>query len=221
MRSWPRRAAAYLGAACFVVLLAGLTAPFLGANRFAEPIRSGLQAALGRRVEIGDVHFNLLTGPGFVIDKVIIHEDPSFGAEPFAYVESLEARPRLWALLLGKLEFTSLRLEEAIVNLTRVDNGGAAWDFAKLLHGARFEALPDLHVRSGRINFKFGDVKSVFYVTNADLDISPPGDEKGVLQIRFSGEPARTDRAARGFGSFSAAGSWYPSGKLNLKVQVE
>ncbi len=211
-----------LGTAGVLLLAAGVVAPFLGANRYAEQIRSGLEAALGRRVEFGDVHFKLLTGPGFTVSKVIIHENPAFGAEPFAYVESLEARPRLGSLLLGRLEFASLRLEDTTVNLTRVERGpGPAWDFAKLLHSTRFDALPDLHVRSGRINFKFGDTKSVFYIMNADLDISPPNSVKGAWKVQFSGEPARTDRPARGFGSFSAYGVWHPAGTLDLNVQLQ
>jgi len=222
MKAWSTRAARFLGAGCLLLFLAGIIAPFLGANRYAEQIRSGLEAALGRRVEIGDVHFNLFTGPGFTVGNVVIHEDPAYGAEPIAYVKTLEARPRLWPLMLGRLEFTSLRLDDAIVNLTRVDAGpGAAWDIAKLLHSTRFEALPALHVRSGRINFKFGDIKSVFYIMNADLDISPPGSAKGVWQMQFSGEPARTDRPARGFGSLTAYGTWRPTGKLDLNVQLE
>jgi len=222
MKAWSRRAAKLLGVGCALVLLVGLVAPFLGANRYAEQIRAGLERALGRRVEIGDAHFNLLTGPGFTIAKVVIHDDPAYGAEPFAYVEELEARPRLWPLLLGRLEFTSLRLEDATVNLTRVDTGpGAAWDFAKLLHGTRFDALPALYVRSGRINFKFGDTKSVFYIMNADLDISPPSSEKGAWQLEFSGEPARTDRPARGFGSFTASGTWRAAGKLDIDLRLE
>ena len=83
------------GGVLLALLAAGTIAPYASADRFAEPIRLGLGKALGRRVEFGDVRFNLFTGPGFRVHKVVIHEDPAFGLEPFAYVESLEARPRL------------------------------------------------------------------------------------------------------------------------------
>ena len=222
MTAWSRRAAKFLGAGCALLLLAGLAAPFLAVNRYREQIRRGLEEALGRRVELGDVHLSLFSGPGFSISKVIIHQDPAYGAEPFAYVEALDARPRLWSLLLGRLEFTSLRLEDAIVNLTRVDaDPGAQWDFTRLLHTTRFESLPAVHVRSGRINFKFGDTKSVFYIMNTDLDISPPESARDEWRLQFSGEPARTDRPARGFGNFTAAGTWRPQGKLDLNMRLE
>lgn len=222
MKVWTHRALKWFGFGCAFVVVAGVVAPFLTVNRYAERIRSGLEAALGRRVEFGDVHLNVFTGPGFTISNVVVHDDPAFGREPLAYVDSLEARPRLWPLLLGRLEFASLRLDDTSVNLTRVDRGpAAAWSFTNLVHRTKFDALPAVHVRSGRINFKFGDTKSVFYVMHADLDITPPSSAAGDWQVEFSGEPARTDRAARGFGSFAANGVWRPGGKLDLNVQLD
>jgi hypothetical protein len=211
-----------VGAAGAVIVLAGLIAPYLRADRYAEQIRSGLEAALGRRVEFGDARFNLFTGPGFSIGKVVIREDPAFGLEPFAYVDSLQARVRLWPLMGGRLEFASLRLEDTSVNLTRVESSeGAGWNFAELLHQTKFEALPGLSMRSGRINFKFGETKSVFYITDTDLDVAPPAREGGAWRVRFSGQPARTDRPARGFGNVTASGQWRPAGNLDLDVQLE
>src|SRR5579859_1683152 len=211
-----------LGAVCAVVLVAGTAAPFLGAGRYAEQIRTGLETALGRQVEFGDVRFKLFSGPGFSINKVVIHEDPAFGLEPFAYVDSMDARLALWPLITGRLAFASLSLDDARLNLTRMESSaGAAWNFAELLHRTKFEALPALYVRSGRINFKFGDTKSVFYVTDTDLDVTPPSALSGEWRVRFSGQPARTDRPARGFGSLTANGTWRPAGQLDLRVQLE
>ena len=211
-----------LGGGLALTLVVGVIAPYVGAGRFAEQIRSGLEAALGQRVEFGDVRFNLFTGPGFSIKKVVIFDDRAFGAEPFAYVESLDARARLWPLITGRLEFASLRLEDANVNLTRVESSsGATWNFARLLRRSKLEALPALHVRSGRINFKFGDTKSVFYVMETDVDISPPSHEGGDWLVQFSGQPARTDRPARGFGSLTANGRWHPAGRLDFNLQLE
>jgi hypothetical protein len=211
----------WVGAGCALLIIAGIVAPYWSADRFAERIRLGIESALSRRVELGDVRFNLFTGPGFSISRVVIHEDPAFGREPFAYVGSLEARPSLWALVRGKLEFASLRLDETSVNLTRVESdAGAAWNFAELLRRTKFEALPALHVRSGRVNFKFGDTKSVFYLTDSDLDVSPMS-SNGSWQLQFSGQPARTDRPARGFGNFIASGSWRPGETLDLNLRLD
>ncbi len=210
------------GGALLALFAAGIIAPYARADRYAERIRSGLDKALGRRVEFGDARFNLFTGPGFTVHKVVIHEDPAFGLEPFAYVESLEARPRLLPLFRGRIEFASLRLEDASFNLMRAEQpDGPAWNFAALLQRTKFSELPALHVRSGRINFKFGDTKSVFYVTEADLDISPPSRAGGEWRARFTGEPARTDRPARGFGSIVSEGRWRPGASQGGNVELD
>ena len=55
----------------------------------------------------------------------------------------------------------------------RAKTGGPSepgcWNFEPLLNRSVIRAIPELHVRSGRINFKFGDTKSVFYLTNTCL----------------------------------------------------
>src|SRR5208283_3458081 len=114
-----------------LVVAAGLIAPLVDAHRFGTRVKASLSQALGREVEIGDVHLNLFGGPGFTVDKVVIHEDPAVGLEPFAYVESLAARVSFKSLWTGRLEFSSLTLEDASINLARP--AGGHWNFEALL----------------------------------------------------------------------------------------
>ena len=51
--------------------------------------------------------------------------------------------------------------------------------------------------------------KSVFYLTETDLDISPPGSRGSGWSVYCSAKPARTDRSAQGLGSFTLSGRWY------------
>ena len=219
------RAAKWLGILAGVLLVLGIAAPYLSVNRFAPRIRASLEGALGRQVELGAVHFSLFSGPGFSVDNVVIHEDPAVGIEPIAYVGSLAAVPRLASLFGGRLEFASIRLEDASINLAKT--GGPAepgrWNFQALLDLSVIRAIPELHVRSGRINFKFGDSKSVLYLTDADLDIAPPARGAADWSVEFSGEPARTDKPAHGFGRVLARGGWTPAGagRLDLDVRLE
>lgn len=210
------------GVLCLVILAAGLIAPRLGADRYRARIQSALETALGRRVEIGAVHFNVFTGPGFSVDRVVIHEDPAFGIEPAAYVGTLEARPRFLSLFRRRLEFASIRLDDASINLAK--SGAASepgrWNFEPVLTRSLIMTFPEIHVRTGRINFKFGDTKSVFYLTDTDFDISPPG-RGGAWTVRCSGAPARTDRPAHGFGAFRARGTWSLADRLDLDVELE
>jgi hypothetical protein len=209
-----------------LVLAAGLAAPFLRANRLAGRIRSAIEQGLGRRVEIGEVRFNLFTGPGFTMKDVVIHEDPAVGIEPLAYVGEMDARVGLWSLLAGRLEFSTLRLIEPSVNLAKPDTG--SWNLQPLLARAAASArspgarMPALEVRGGRFNFRFGDLKSVFYLSNADVDITPTA---GAAEFRVSGEPARTDRGAQGFGRLVGRGRWRPAAdpgqELELVINLE
>lgn len=203
----------------------GIGAPYLSGNRFAPRIRAALESALGRKVEMGAIHFSLFAGPGFSVENVVIHENPAIGIEPVAYVGSLEAVPRLTSIFGGRLEFASIRLDDASINLakTGAPSEPGRWNFEPLLNRSVIRAIPELHVRSGRINFKFGDTKSVFYLTNTDLDIAPPSRGASTWNVQLTGEPARTDKPAHGFGAFSARGRWTQTaaGRLTLDVRLE
>jgi hypothetical protein len=216
------------GLAAALILAIGLILPFVDATRFRSRVRAGLEEALGRQVDVGEVRLDLFNGPGFTADSVVIHEDPRTGLEPFAYVESVEARVNFISLWAGRLEFSKLRLVNPRVNLARPAAG--VWNFEKLLTRTTGSApagirLPELQVRGGRINFKSGNTKSIFYIIEASLDVIPPSSPGGDWRLRFEGQPARTDRMALGFGSFTARGRWRPDlrtgGQVDLTLNLE
>ncbi len=191
-----------------IVVLIGLLAPYLDADRLRPRIQAALQAAFNRPVHIGPVHLNLFTGPGFTVGNVLISDDPAAGIEPFAHVDSMQARVRLASLLRGELAFSSLRMDSPSVNLVKMQAG--PWNIQQLIDhtlGIKSSSagdVPDIQIRDGRLNFKFGDTKSVFYISSADIDVYP--NSSGDVVIRFSGAPARTDRGSQAFGELSARG---------------
>ena len=227
MKTWRRRVLRILAAAVVLLLLGALGAPYVTADRYGKRLQASLQRALGRRVELGNVRFSLLRGPSFVVDRVIIHEDPSIGIEPVAYIEppgSLEVSPSIWSLLGGRFEIASIHLDEASINLTK--SGPAEewgrWNFASFVNQSVIRSAPAIHVRNSRIHFKFGDTKSVFYLTETDLDISPSGGLGRDWRIVCSAKPARTDRPQQGLGSFTLKGRWYGALQVvDLNLQVD
>lgn len=215
---FPRRFLWFLPA-----LLAALAilAPHLSADFYRERIRRALENSLDRKVEIGSAAFSLLRGPGFTLRGVVIYDTPAAGLEPFIYVSRIEARVRLLGLLGRRLEFSSLRLDGPSINLVKLPSGG--WNFQQLLSRAIQSPLPQIAVNNGRLNFKLQGVKSVFYVRNTNLQVQPPRAAADPFEVRFAGEPARTDRTAKGFGEFSGRGVWRTgteAGQLNLDVAL-
>lgn len=203
-------------AAVLLVVAAGIVAPFVTMASYSGRIREALEAALGRRVEFQKLHLTLFSGPGFLLDSVTIGEDPRYGLESFAFVPTLDARLRLDKLLLGRIQFSSLRLVDPSLNLVKKDDG--TWNVVTLVERLSsprrvpLSLFPVIEISAGRLNFKLGVRKTTLYISDSDLSIYP--ERSGKLYLQFSGSPARTDRAGNGFGHFRGTANWYlvPSG---------
>lgn len=215
-----------LGVLLLLLLIAGFVAPVFTADQYGRRLQASLERALGRRVEIGKVRFNLFKGPGFSAENVTIYEDPAIGMEPVVYIQepgSMEVAPSIWSLLGGRFVIASIRLDGASINLTK--SGPASewgrWNFSSIVNPSVIRTAPAIHVRDSRIQFKFGDTKSVFYLTETDLDISPSG-SSGDWKVAISAKPARTDRSAQGLGSFTLKGRWYAEpGHVDVDMEVD
>ena len=220
--TWPR---AILAALLLFGVLA-YSVPIFTQGWYRDRILAAMESGLGRKVEISQVNFRIVPTPGLAINNVRIGEDPSIGAEPAAYINTLVIRPSILALLTGHVKVGSATLEEANLNFARMDDGagGDRWNFSSLASKATgvSASFPAIHMDGGRVNFKFGDTKSIFYLLDTDIDLSPSAVPNGPLKIRIGGEPARTDRFSRGFGSFVAEGQWNPSDRsLEMDVRLE
>lgn len=203
-----------VAAALLLFLIAGaIVAPYMNADPYGERLRSSLARSLGRTVDIGQVRFSLWRGPAFVVERngsgpgLVIHEDRAIGIEPVAYVETVVVRPRFWGLVRGRFEIASIQLEDASINLVKPDPG--RWNFLSFVDRSVMSTAPAIHVRNGRVNFKFGDTKSIVYLTETDFDLSPPRSGNAGWKIYCAAKPARTDRSHHGLGSFTVEGRWF------------
>ena len=208
-----------------LLLMAAAIAPFVSADSYAPRLKASMERALGRQVRLGAVRFSLWRGPRFTVNSLTIYEDPSIGTEPIVYVQqpgSIELAPRMLSLLAGKFVLGAIYLDGASINLAKTSSGSemGRWNFATLLtNPSVMRSGPAIHIRNSRINFKFGDTKTVFYLLSTDFDIAPV--RLGVWSINCSAMPARTDRAALGLGSFALWGRWYAAPeRLDLDLQL-
>lgn len=206
---------------CLLIVALGIGAPYFGADYFHSRIERALESALGRKVQIEKTHYNLFTGPGFTIDKVVIEEDPRIGIEPFAQVPEVDARIDLFSLLTGKMEFSSLRLVDPEINFARADDG--TWNVQLFLDRAPAKSLPPISIRTGHVHVKFGDRKAVVYLGDTDAEINHSSD--GRVRIAVTGEAYRSDRQAQGLSRFALRGSYLPStagaGRIELDFELE
>jgi len=228
--------------ASLALLLSGIAAwlipSYVSAGRYRRGLQASLERILHRHVTFARVSLRVLPRPGFVIENAVIHEDPSFGSEPFVRVDRIECDIRWQTLLGARLSFSHLRLQNPNINLVRKAGGG--WNIERLLLAATGGELtsgvprnlltaanlkngephlsapavpPDWEVEDGRVNFKLGENKKPLAITGLSALLSfdsPPRH----LRFRVLGYPVRTDLALPTPGAVELTGDWTPGGDL-------
>lgn len=212
-----------------LLVVAIVAAPYFSAERFRSRVEAGLERALQRDVQIGEVRFSLWPGPGFTIRDVVIADLPEISPEPFAYVNETRAGLGIASLWRGDLAFSSITLTQPSVNIAQGPTG--AWNYEQILRsgvgaGTRGDgSLPEIVVREGRINFRSGLRKSIYFFRSADLQLTEEGQGTGAWLLEFRAEPARTDSFAPRFGTLRGRGRWRAAagrnGELDLDVEIE
>ncbi len=199
-----------------VVLLLFLLRP--GASRLKARIAGSISAAVARPVEIGSVHIRLLPRPGFDLENLVVYDDPAFGAEPMLRAGQVTADLRLTSLVRGRLELARLDLTEPSVNLVRRANG--RWNLGVLLQRAAQTTLaptakakseprpafPYIEGSSARINFKIGQEKKPYALTNADFAFWQ--DSENAWGVRLKAQPFRSDLSLSDTGTLRVNGTW-------------
>jgi hypothetical protein len=221
-----------IAVAAVLLLLLFLLRP--GASRLKSRIAASIGAGLARPVEIGSVHLRLLPRPGFDLENLVVYDDPAFGQEPMLRAPEVTADLRLTSLLRGRLEIARLDVNDPSLNLVHGDNG--RWNLEALLERtshvplaptakAKSEArpaFPYIQVSSGRINFKIGQEKKPYALTNADFALWQ--ESENTWGIRLKAEPFRGDLNLNDTGTLRVNGTWQRAPSLRdtpLQFSVE
>jgi AsmA-like C-terminal region/AsmA family len=206
-----------------LVLLLFLVRP--GAQSLRIRVVRSVGLALGRPVDVGWVTLRLLPQPGFDLQDFVVHEDPEFGSEPVLRSSDVVAILRVGSLFRGRLEIARLSLTEPSINLVR--NAEGRWNLEKLVERAattpvaptakaRSEARPGfpyIEADHGRINFKFGQEKKPYALTDANFALWQASEN--TWGMRLKAQPMRSDFNLSDTGLIDIDGSWQRSATLH------
>jgi AsmA family/AsmA-like C-terminal region len=207
-----------------LLLVLGLFLVRPGADRLRTRIVHSISLALGRQVDVASVTLRLLPRPGFELENFVVHDDPAFSAEPMLRAEQVTASLRVSSLLRGRIEIARLSLTEPSLNLVR--NSDGHWNLEGLLERAaktpiaptskaRTEARPGfpyIEADRGRINFKFGQEKKPYALTDADFGLWQ--DSENAWGMRLKAQPVRTDFNLSDTGLLTVNGTWQRAAAL-------
>ena len=217
-------------------LAAMLLAMFLfrpGVYGLRNRIASSIGSALGRKVTLDNVRVHLLPRPGFDLEGLVIDDDPAFSAEPMVRAQDVSAAIRFRSLLRGRLEIATLSATEPSINLVRNQEG--QWNLASLLErnaripvaptgkstSERRPAFPYMEAGHARINFKIGQEKKSYALTDADVALWQ--DSENSWGARMKAEPVRTDFNLTDTGLLELNATWQRASTLRqtpMKVAV-
>jgi hypothetical protein len=166
-------------------------------TRLQRKLTARLESVFGRSVAVGRYDFSLWGGPTLEAQTVTFGEDPRFGHEYFLRADSLTVRLRWQSFFRGHMELGAIALEHPSLNLVR--NAEGDWNVAEWLPKSAAAAPSSspapavrfgrIDVTSGRMNFKRGDEKLPFALTDVNGYIEP--DRFGRWTLNLEAVPAR------------------------------
>jgi AsmA protein len=118
-----------IGVAVLIVLL--IVVPFfIPVNQFKPTIEEKASAALGRKVQLGNLSLSLLHG-ALSAQDVSVGDDPKFSPSPFLTAKSLSVGVEIMPLIFSKqLNVTDIVIDEAQVTLLK--NAAGVWNYSSI-----------------------------------------------------------------------------------------
>ncbi len=114
-----------------VLIVLVLVAPFLiPVNQFRPTIEEKASAALGRKVQLGNMSLSLLSG-SLSAENLSIGDDPKFSSSPFLTAKSLNVGVEMIPLIFSKsLNVTGVTIDSPQVTL--LHNAAGLWNYSSL-----------------------------------------------------------------------------------------
>ncbi len=114
-----------------VLIVLVLVAPFLiPVNQFRPTLEEKASAALGRKVQVGNLSLSLLSG-SLSAENLAIGDDPKFSSSPFLTAKSLKVGVEVMPLIFSKsVNVTGITIDSPQVALLR--NAAGQWNYSSL-----------------------------------------------------------------------------------------
>ncbi len=114
-----------------ILIVLILIVPFLiPVNQFRPTIEEKASAALGRKVQLGNLSLSLITG-SLSADNLSIGDDPKFSSSPFLTAKSFNVGVEILPLIFSKsLNITGVTIDTPQVTL--LHNPAGVWNFSSL-----------------------------------------------------------------------------------------
>ena len=121
----------YILIAVGVLIVLAIVVPFfIPVNRFRPTIEEKASAALGRKVQVGNLGFSLFHG-ALTAKDLSIGDDPKFSPSPFLTAKSLDVGVEVMPLIFSKqLNVTDIVIDEPQVTLLRDAKGD--WNYSTI-----------------------------------------------------------------------------------------
>ena len=121
----------WIAIAIVVVILILFVLPFLiPVNKFRPTIEEKASAALGRKVEVGNLSLSIIRG-SLGIDNLSISDDPKFNSGPFLTASSVRVGVELLPLIFSKqVNVTEIVIDKPQVMMLKDPSG--KWNFSSI-----------------------------------------------------------------------------------------
>ncbi len=234
MRPAVRRLLWILGVFVGVVLLALLALPYLvSLDAMRARIVEKAEAALHRKVDVGRVRLQILTGLGAGVEKLVVHNQRGWESPALLTADQVSVRVAFWPLLSRRVEVRRIVLREPVLTIERDAAGklnvadflsaGGRESPAAAQTAAAALLVSRIDVARGRAVFVDRKVKPGETVTTAieDLqgrisDVGPTTPARFELAARFLADAGQNLTLSGTFGPPPTTGE--PVGKAPLKA---
>ena len=191
-------AAAVVG---FLVLLV-LALPYIvSLDAFRARVVAAAEQALHRKVEIGAMRIQILSGPGAGVEKIVVHNTSAFESPALVSADHVSVKVAFWPLLSRRVEVKAIVLDGVTVTIERGPDG--AMNIDDFLSAGKRDSAPASRTAAAALlvsRIEIGRGRAVF----VDRKVSPGktvtlalDDLTGRLTDIGPTTPARFDLSAR------------------------